>query len=347
MGYDGVEQALRDQAEEDAAGHSSQATRLVELAHEAGSALFHTPDGETYGSIPVDGHLETYPLKVRGFRRRLSRLFFQDSGKSPGSQAVQDALAVLEGQALFDAAELPVYVRLAEYQGAVYLDLCNDTWQAVEITQTDWRVVDTCPVKFLRRPGMLPLPRPQSGGQLATLKRFLNIHDASDWRLVVHWHLAALRPRGPYPVLVVYGGHGSAKTTLVRVLRSLVDPNTAPLRLPPRDVQNVAIAASNSWVVAYDNLSHLPDWLSDALCCISTGLGFATRSLFTDGEEVLFQAVRPIVVNGIEEVQHVPISWTARLSYTYPQWNRRLCKTSRPCGKMWSANARRSWGPCS
>jgi hypothetical protein len=194
---------------------------------------------------------------------------------------------------------------------------------------------------------MLPLPRPQSGGQLATLKRFLNIHDASDWRLVVHWHLAALRPRGPYPVLVVYGGHGSAKTTLVRVLRSLVDPNTAPLRLPPRDVQNVAIAASNSWVVAYDNLSHLPDWLSDALCCISTGLGFATRSLFTDGEEVLFQAVRPIVVNGIEEVQHVPISWTARLSYTYPQWNRRLCKTSRPCGKMWSANARRSWGPCS
>ena len=79
-------------------------------------------------------------------------------------------------------------------------------------------------------------------------------------------------------------------------------PTRAPLRLPPRDVQNVAIAASNSWVVAYDNMSHLPDWLSDALCCVATGLGFATRTLFTDGEESFFQAMRPIVVNGIEEV---------------------------------------------
>ena len=119
---------------------------------------------------------------------------------------------------------------------------------------------------------------------------------------MAHWLLAAFRPQGPYPVLVVHGGHGSAKTTLVRVLRSIVDPNSAPLRLPPRDVQNVAIAASNSWIVAYDNLSHLPDWLSDALCCVATGLGFATRTLFTDGEESLFQAMRPIVVNGIEEV---------------------------------------------
>ena len=69
-------------------------------------------------------------------------------------------------------------------------------------------------------------------------------------------------------------------------------------------MQNVAIAASNSWVVAYDNLSHLPDWLSDVLCCVSTGLGFATRTLFTDGEESLFQAMRPIAINGIEEVAH-------------------------------------------
>jgi hypothetical protein len=300
--FDGVEQQLRDQAQESDAGHASQATRLVELVHETGITLFHTPDGEAYGSIPVDGHVETYPLKVRGFRRRLARLFFAAEGKSPGAQAVQDALTVLEGQALFDGPELPVSVRLAEHQGRVYLDLCNDSWQVVEITPVGWCVVDTSPVKFRRMPGMLPLPLPQPGGQLSDLRPLLNLGAEDDWRLVVHWLLAALRPRGPYPILVVYGGHGSAKSTLVRVLRSFVDPNAAPLRLPPRDVQNVAIAASNSWVVAYDNLSHLPDWLSDALCCVATGLGFATRTLFTDGEETLFQATRPIVVNGIEEV---------------------------------------------
>jgi hypothetical protein len=300
--FDAVEEQLRDQAQEGEAGHASQATRLVELVHEAGIELFHTPDGDAYGSIPVDGHLETYPLKVRGFRRRLSRLFYRAEDKSPGSQAVQDALAVLEGQALFDGPELPVYVRLAEQAGSIYLDLCNDGWQAVEVTPTGWRVVDTCPVKFRRMPGMLPLPLPHPGGQLSDLKALLNLNTDSDWRLVAHWLIATFRPRGPYPILVVHGGHGSAKTTLVKVARFFIDPNTAPLRLPPRDVQNVAIAASNSWIVAYDNLSQLPDWLSDALCCVATGLGFATRTLFTDSEETLFQAMRPIVVNGIEEV---------------------------------------------
>ena len=301
--FDAVEEQLRDQAQESEGGAPSQATRLVELAHAAGIELFHNPiDEEGYASIPVDGHTETYPLKVRSFRRRLARLFFTKEGKSPGAQAIQDALAVLEGQALFDGPERPVHVRVAEHVGNIYLDLCNAAWQAVEVTATGWSVVDTCPVKFRRMPGMLPLPVPQSGGTLGDLRALLNLGTESDWRLVAHWLLAALRPRGPYPALVVHGGQGSAKTTLVRVLRYFVDPNAVPLRLPSRDVQNVAIAASNSWIVAYDNLSHLPDWLSDALCCVATGLGFATRTLFTDGEESLFQAMRPIVVNGIEEV---------------------------------------------
>lgn len=300
--FDGVEAQLRDQAQESEAGHASQATRLVELVHEAGIDLFHTPDDKAYGSITVDGHLENYPLHVRGFRRRLARMFYMAEGKSPGAQAIQDALAVLDGQAIGDGPELPVYVRLAEDAGNIYLDLCNETWQAVEVTATGWSVIDTCPVKFRRMPGMLPLPVPIKGGKLSDLRAFLNLGTESDWRLVVHWLLAALRPRGPYPILVVYGGHGSAKSTLVRVLRSFVDPNAAPLRLPPRDVQNVAIAANNSWIVAYDNMSHLPDWLSDALCCVATGMGFATRSLYTDDEEALFQAMRPIVINGIEEV---------------------------------------------
>lgn len=42
---------------------------------------------------------------------------------------------------------------------------------------------------------------------------------------------------------------------------------------------NRMIAANNSWCLAYDDLSHVPPWLSDALCRLSTGGGFATREL--------------------------------------------------------------------
>jgi hypothetical protein len=41
---------------------------------------------------------------------------------------------------------------------------------------------------------------------------------------------------------------------------------------------------------------------SDTLCRLSTGGGFATRQLYTDSDEVLLDAMRPIVLTGIEDV---------------------------------------------
>lgn len=101
---------------------------------------------------------------------------------------------------------------------------------------------------------------------------------------------------------MVYGEQGSAKSSLVRVLRALVDPNTAALRTTPREERDLVIAATNGWLIALDNLSHLPDWLSDALCRLAVGAGFGTRELYTDADETIFATQRPIVLNGIEEV---------------------------------------------
>ncbi len=100
----------------------------------------------------------------------------------------------------------------------------------------------------------------------------------------------------------MHGEQGSAKSTVARVLRSLIDPCVAPLRAAPRDDRDLVIAASNSWVVALDNLSSVPPWLSDALCRLATGGGFATRQLFTDDEEAIFDVQRPVILTGIEEL---------------------------------------------
>jgi hypothetical protein len=62
------------------------------------------------------------------------------------------------------------------------------------------------------------------------------------------------------------------------------------------------IAANNSWCLCYDNLSHVPPWLSDALCRLSTGGGFATRELYTDQDEIIFDSQRPVLLTSIEEV---------------------------------------------
>ena len=98
------------------------------------------------------------------------------------------------------------------------------------------------------------------------------------------------------------GEQGSAKTILSKLLRALVDPNVAPVRALPRDERELMIAANNGHLLAFDNLSGLPAWLSDALCRVASGGSFAVRQLYTDNEEVLFKAMRPTLLNGIEDV---------------------------------------------
>jgi hypothetical protein len=282
-------------------GKKSQAAVLVDLALQAQVELFHDRDKDAFARVPVLQHHETYKLRSKPFTLWLRRRFHDTTGKPPGAQALQDALGVLEGKALFDGAERPVHVRIAEHEGNIYLDLCNDAWQVVEITPDGWRVIPDPPVVFRRAKAMLALPVPLTGGTVKALRRFVNV-SAPDWPLFLACLIAALRPRGPYPVPSLYGEQGSSKSTIARVFRALVDPNSAPVRVEPRNVQDLAIMANNSWMVALDNVSYLPAWLSDALCRLSTGGGFSARTLYENDEETIFQGLRPSILNGIEEI---------------------------------------------
>ncbi len=281
-------------------------TAQVLLILAAPGEYFHDPHKTAYVSLGVDGHAETMPVKSRDFKLWLRREYYRILQKAPGGQAVQDSLDVLEARALFDGPMTPVFVRVAEHGGAIYLDLCNDAWQAVKITRQGWAIIANPPVKFVRRPGMLPLPLPERGGSVDGLRPFLNLPpgEAGEvaWRLIISWLLMVFRPSGPYPILALHGPQGCAKSTAARMLRALVDPNSSPLRTEPREERDLIISARNSWTVCLDNLTRLPQWLSDGLCRLATGGGFATRALYTNDEESLFEAMRPALMTGINTV---------------------------------------------
>ncbi len=280
----------------------SQSTRLIELAAEA--ELWHTPDGDAYATIRVADHHEHHRLRSKLFKQWLAQQYYQHLKGAPSSQGMSDALAVLEAKACFDGEEHPVHVRVAERNGVIYLDLANERWEAVAITPTGWTVIATPPIAFRRGRGMLALPIPLPDGSVERLKQYINLDPKRehDWTLLVACLLAMFRPKGPYPVIILHGEQGSAKSTLVRILRILIDPHKSLLRTAPRDERDMMISAANSWVLAYDNLSHLDPWLSDALCRLSTGGGLSTRELYTDADELILEAQRPILINGIEEL---------------------------------------------
>jgi hypothetical protein len=204
------------------------------------------------------------------------------------------------------AVRRKVHVRIAEHGGRIYLDLADEQWRAVDIGPDGWRVVECPPVRFRRPAGILPLSVPEQGGSIEALNSFLNLPSRNDFVLIVAWLLAALRAGGPYPLLAISGEQGSAKTVLSKLLKALIDPNAAPVRSLSREERELMIAANNGDLLAFDNLCGLPNWLSDALCRLATGGSFAVRQLYTNDEEILFEAARPILLNSIEEVVSRP-----------------------------------------
>src|SRR5262249_25581280 len=178
-----------------------QADILIGLAQSA--ELFHSPNGTGYADLDINGHRETWPIRSKSFRRWLARRFYGATEGAPSSEALASALNVIEAKAAFDAPKREVYVRVGGVDGRIYLDLGDETWRAIEIDVTGWRVTNNPPVRFRRAAGMQPLPMPVRGGSVETLRSFLNVRSDADFVLVVAWALAALRNRGPYPVIAL------------------------------------------------------------------------------------------------------------------------------------------------
>lgn len=296
-----VRQAWRDYLGPAKKEEATAAKNAVDLALGEVVALWHTPSKEGWATLPRDGHVEHHPVRGREFRAWLAGLHYAKEGKPLYAQAMQDALAVLEAKALYEGEEREVHTRLAGWGGKVYLDLARPDWLVVEVGPEGWRVIPAheAPVRFRRGRHQKPLPLPERGGGLAPLLDLLPLRDRRDVALVLGWLVGTLSPRGPYPILVLAGAKGAGKSTAARLLKALVDPQEAPLRAEPKDVEALMVAAKASWVLAYDNLSKVPSWLSDALCRLSTGGGLGKRELYTDSEEHVLEAQRPVILTGI------------------------------------------------
>jgi hypothetical protein len=300
---------------------------LISSAVSAG--FFHTAAGTGFVDLLINGNRETWPIRSKRFRTWLRRRHYEATRTAASAAAINSALDLFEAQAQFEGPERAVHIRLAEHAGHIYLDLADDCWRAVEIGPDGWRVTGSPPVRFRRAAGMLPLPTPQAGGSIEELASFLNLPSRNDFVLVVAWLLATLRTGGPYPVLAISGEQGSAKTVLSKLLKTLIDPNVAPVRALAREERDLVIAANNSHVLAFDNLSGLPHALSDAFCRLATGASFGLRQLYTDADEVLFQAARPILLNGIEDVISRPDLADRAILLTLPSIGERRRRSER------------------
>ena len=300
-----------DTGETDSKG--SIADKVVTLAEER-YTFGISEDGATFGrraGSPVARMLRGGNTSLRS---ELANAYRKAHRKTPSSQALSDAMSVIEGVAQ-DAEPTPVALRVAATGGQrVWLDVGDKAEHVICLAPQGWHVCapnsgDRVPVLFRRTKLTGPLPLPASAASEETAQSLSDIDElwdvlnvaAPDRPLVLGWLVAALcQPDVPRPILALFGEQGTGKSTAAKTLVALTDPSAAPLRKPPRDPDAWVNTAQGSWVLAIDNLSEIRDWLSDSLCRAVTGDADVRRTLYSDLDLTVVQFRRSIILNGID-----------------------------------------------
>lgn len=300
--FENVVREAREQGGDESEGSSrgpSQATRLVNLAtrmYEFGV----TRTGDPF-AVPRDGGSVVRMLRGGrpALRPELASAMFAAEGTAPNGSALTDAVAVLEGLAQ-QADPVDLALRVARHKSALLLDLGDVTGRVIAVTPDGWKPIDRSPVLFRRTAATLPLPDPVGGQDLDdSLFTLLNISN-TDRPLMKALLVHHLWPDIAHVIARLTGRDGTAKTWATRLVRSLIDPSAAPTRAMPKDETDWIIAVNAALIAAIDNVSSIPDWLSDAMCRASTGEGLMRRKLYTDQDVSILSARRIVILNGID-----------------------------------------------
>lgn len=283
----------------------SQIDNIIKMLDAECIELFRTADNEYCAHVRENDRHECWQIRSEEFKAWINKTISRETRKMVGPRVIENVIYQLEGKAISSEDEREIFLRVAEQDGVIYIDLANSRRQVVRIDSKGWKVVDNYPVHFRRPKGMKSLPAPQKGGSIEALTRFLNINNRADLRLYIAFILHALRPGYPQPILCLGGEQGTGKTIITEITKSIIDPNYVPSRSAPNNERDLSISAHNTWLLAFDNLSRstMKTWLCDAFCRISTGGGLTTRKMYSDKEETLFRIdPRPLLLNGIDDL---------------------------------------------
>lgn len=302
-----IEDVPEENREEPREGGRDAASRLLGLVEEDGTELWRDAEGNPYATFRRGEGLVHCRIPSHAFKRYLSAVYFNSTGRGLSDQARETATNTLAAKAVHQGEVHPVALRTGWSNGKAYLALHDENGAVVEVDADGWRVIGCAesPIRFVPGPNTRALPTPVAGGSIDGLWKLANFEDG-DRPLVSAWLVGFFLRVGTFPVLAVGGEQGSGKSVSSRLLLKLLDPNTAGLRNLSKDYGAWMARLRSAQVLGFDNLSGLDHATSDELCRIVSGVGFSARMLYTDCDEVVVQARMPILLNGIEDVADRP-----------------------------------------
>lgn len=278
-------------------------TKLIQILSED-VYLFHNTDGTPFARYNANGRVFTSPLQADAFGRYLQEVIFRLTKISPTKYIKEQILDALIAKAVYEGDAHEVHLRSAWNGNALYYDLGRSG--SVKVTADGWSIEKDSDMYFRSFQHQSDQCVPVMGGSLDELFSFLNISDDNTKTLLKAYLVTVLIPDIPRPMLSIHGAQGSAKSTTLRMIKSLIDPSKADLMSFPKKMEELIQQLSHQFLVCYDNLSRISEEQSDTLARAVTGNSFTKRKLFTDDEDFVYRFKRAVAINGINVVATKP-----------------------------------------
>jgi hypothetical protein len=170
----------------------SQADILIRVSDEA--EFFQNDLGEAFAAVAINGHKEVLKVKNKKFKMWLTKQFYDATKKAPGSDAMNQALGVMEMKAAFDGDEHRLQLRVTEKDGAFYDDLANEDWSVVKVGPSACHVLKDPPILFTRNKNTKAQVLPDFTGDLKRLLNHVRIKNEDDQILYLTYLVACFIP---------------------------------------------------------------------------------------------------------------------------------------------------------
>jgi hypothetical protein len=286
--------------------------------------FFKDQYGMPYCELLIEGkngnepHKEIISIERSKYRRYLSKLFYDCTQQIANSEIITNVINILHAKTEYEGETIPLSIRTAwkdnnYYNNSdsyitdpvFYYDLTDPLWHVIKVSKEGWSIVEStavdAPIKFTRynqTPQVIPM-REYPADIFDQFMNLTNVNGEQNKLLLKVYIVSLFIPEIAHVILNLHGEKGSAKTFLMWMIKILVDPSKPALLTIHKDRNEFIQQINHTYAPFYDNLKHVPDWLSDEVCKAVTGIGHTKRKLYSNDEDIVYEYKRCPGFNGI------------------------------------------------
>ena len=293
----------------------SAADNLVELVLE-NSTLFKDEFEIPHALIRINNHFEVLSIEGSKFESYVSKLYYDKCDKKiANAESINNAIRTIKGKAIFEGQTISLHLKVAWAneinKDEIYYDLSDEKRRCIKITKgIGWKIINNqIEVLFKRYGHQAPQVEPSHDYDSKIFDKFidsLNIKNEKHKLLVKIWIISLLIPGISHPILLPYGEKGSAKSTLQKKIKTLIDPSPLDLFSIYNDKTQFIQQLAHNYLCFYDNVKREPGWLSDEVCRAVSGGAFSKRKNYTDDDDIPYKYKKILSFSGINIIFSEP-----------------------------------------